>query len=73
MRESPSILAALRARVGAIEGPRPAEGALFALGAADLDAQLGGGLPKGRLHELFAAEADDRAALAGAALMLAMR
>ncbi|WP_347271238.1 ImuA family protein [Rhizorhabdus histidinilytica] len=73
MRESPSILAALRARVGAIEGPKPAEGALFALGAADLDAQLGGGLPKGRLHELFAAEADDRAALAGAALMLAMR
>ncbi|MHA3794936.1 hypothetical protein [Sphingomonas sp. YL-JM2C] len=73
MRESPSILAALRARVGAIEGPRPAAGALFALGAAELDAQLGGGLPKGRLHELFAAEADDRAALAGAALMLAMR
>nr|WP_047167480.1 hypothetical protein [Sphingomonas sp. Y57] len=73
MRESPSLLAALRARIGAIEGARPAEGALFALGAAELDAQLGGGLPKGRLHELFAAEADDRAALAGAALMLAMR
>lgn len=73
MSESPPNLAALRARIGAIEGPRPAEGALFALGAADIDAQLGGGLPKGRLHELFAAEADDRAALAGAALMLAMR
>jgi protein ImuA len=66
-------MAALRARIGAIEGPRPAEGALFALGAAALDAQLGGGLPKGRLHELFAAEADDRGALAGVALMLAMR
>lgn len=66
-------MAALRARIGAIEGPRPAESAMFALGATVLDAQLGGGLPKGRLHELFAAEADDRAALAGVALMLAMR
>lgn len=73
MDESNSPLAALRARIGAIEGPRPAEGALFALGAAALDAQLGGGLPRGRLHELFAAEPDDRGALAGIALMLAMR
>lgn len=73
MSESNTIMAALRARIGAIEGPRPAEGALFALGAKALDAQLGGGLPRGRLHELFAAEADDRGALAGVALMLAMR
>lgn len=66
-------MAALRARIGAIEGPRPVESALFPLGAGVLDAQLGGGLPRGRLHELFAAESDDRAALAGMALMLAMR
>ncbi len=73
MNESRTNMAALRARIGAIEGPRPAEGALFALGHAGLDARLGGGLPRGRLHELYAAEPDDRAALAGAALMLAMR
>ena len=66
-------MAALRARIGAIEGPKPAEAVLFPLGSALLDAPLGGGLPRGRLHELFAAEDDDRAALAGAALMLAMR
>lgn len=73
MNESRSIIASLRARIGAIEGQRPPEGALFAMGSAILDAQLGGGLPKGRMHELFAAEPDDRAALAGVALMLAMR
>lgn len=73
MIESANIMAALRARIGAIEGPKPAGGALFALGAAALDGPLGGGLPRGRLHELFAAEPDDRGALAGAGLMLAMR
>lgn len=73
MNESRIILAALRSRIGAIEGPKSSEATLFSLGSAALDAQLGGGLPRGRLHELFAAEADDRAALAGAGLMLAMR
>lgn len=71
--ESGNIMAALRARIGAIEGPKPVAAALFALGSVELDAQLGGGLPRGRLHELFAAEPDDRAALAGAGVMLAMR
>ena len=73
MSESRTLLAALKSRIGAIEGPKPADSTLFALGAGPLDAQLGGGLPRGRLHELFAAEAGDRAALAGAGLMLAMR
>ena len=73
MNESRTLLAALKSRIGAIEGPRPAESSLFALGAGAVDAQLGGGLPCGRLHELFAAGPDDRAALAGAGLMLAMR
>lgn len=73
MSESRTILAALRSRIGAIEGPKPSPAERFALGLAALDAQLGGGLPRGRLHELYAAEPDDRAALAGAALMLAMR
>lgn len=73
MHESPTIMAALRARVSAIEGPKPTGAALFALGSVLLDVQLGGGLPKGRLHELFAGEEDDRVAMAGAALMLGMR
>jgi protein ImuA len=73
MNESRTTLAALRSRIGAIEGPKPSPAERFALGLAPLDAQLGGGLPRGRLHELFAAEPGDRAALAGAGLMLAMR
>jgi len=73
MDESRIILAALKSRIGAIEGPKPSPAARFALGSPVLDSPLGGGLPRGRLHELFAAEPDDRAALAGAALMLAMR
>lgn len=73
MTESADIMAALRARIGAIEGPKPVGGELFSLGAEALDGPLGGGLPRGRLHELFAAEPEDRAALAGAGLMLAMR
>ncbi len=63
MNESSPFLADLRARITAIEGPKPIESVLFPLGSAALDAQLGGGLPKGRVHELFAAEPDDRAAL----------
>lgn len=73
MSESRNKLAALRSRIGAIEGPKPSPAERFALGLPPLDAQLGGGLPRGRLHELFAAEPDDRAALAGIGLMLAMR
>ena len=73
MDESRTKLAALKSRISAIEGPKPADSTLFAFGTAALDTQLGGGLPRGRLHELFAAEGDDRAALAGAGLMMAMR
>lgn len=74
MDESHDIIAALRQRIGAIEGMKPqAEADRFAIGEAQLDARLGGGLLRGRLHELFAAEPDDAASAAGFALMLAMR
>jgi protein ImuA len=68
------ILAALRDRIDAIEGLRPATSAApFPLGLAAIDARLGGGLARGRLHELYAAEPDDHAAASAFALMLALR
>src|SRR6187402_1008740 len=45
----------------------------FALGAERLDATLGGGLARARLHELWPAAAEDAPAAAGFALMLASR
>ena len=74
IRESAHKLAALKARIGAIEGAMPSgDAALFALGHAMLDARLGGGLARGRLHELFAADPIDQPSMTGFALMLAMR
>jgi len=74
MHESRDILASLRARIGAIEGTKPAVGGeVFSLGLAALDARLGGGLPRGRLHELFAAQPEDQPCLSAFALMLAIR
>lgn len=45
----------------------------FALGPPPLDAVLGGGLARGRLHEAWAATAADQASAAGFALMLALK
>ncbi len=74
MHDSAHKLAALRARIGAIEGVRPlSNAALFALGHERLDARLGGGIARGRLHELFAADPGDQPSVTGFALMLAMR
>ena len=74
MVESKDILASLRARIGAIEGKKPVTGGNgFSLGLAALDARLGGGLPRGRLHELFAAQPGDQPCVAAFALMLAIR
>lgn len=74
MHESGDRLAALRARIGVIEGQRPSgEVALFALGHDALDRRLGGGIARGRLHELFAAAPIDQPCVAGFALMLAVR
>ncbi len=73
MRDSQTIIASLRQRIGAIEGTKPRSDDRFGLGPAGLDARLGGGLARGRLHEIFAAEPQDAASAAGFALMLAMR
>jgi protein ImuA len=74
MYESVDQLARLRRRIAGIaRGECAVASGLFATGHEALDAALGGGLSRGRLHELFAAEADDAASAAGLAAMLALR
>lgn len=50
----------------------PAEAGCWASGIASLDAALGGGLAGGRVHEVYAADADDAPAAAGFAGAVAM-
>ena len=74
MGESISSLSALKrriARVGAASAV--AAGDPVALGHAAIDAALGGGLARGKIHEVFALAAEDAASAAGLALMLATR
>jgi protein ImuA len=74
MRESVDHLAMLRRQLARIAGGERLSGAArFATGHEALDAALGGGLARGRVHELFAAEIEDGASAAGLAMMLALR
>ncbi|SNS41297.1 protein ImuA [Sphingomonas laterariae] len=66
-------LAGLRDRIAALSGPDAAPSSRIATGHAGIDAALGGGLAAGRLHEVFAACADEAASAAGFAAMLALR
>jgi len=67
-----NALHVLRGKIARIERQRPIDApALASLGVADVDRALGGGLARGRLHELFAAEREDAAGAAGFATMLA--
>jgi protein ImuA len=73
MRESVDHLAMLRRELALIGGgERLSDAARFATGHEALDAALGGGLARGRVHELFAAEGDDSASAMGFAAMLAL-
>lgn len=74
MRESVDTLAMLRRDLASVAGGGrlPGQGR-FATGHEALDAALGGGLARGRVHELFTAEPDDWASAAGFAAMLALR
>ena len=74
MRVSADRISALRRSIAVIECRQPPPGApgLFGLGLAGLDRRLGGGLTRGRLHEVFAVEPEDAGAAAGFALMLAL-
>lgn len=74
MRESVNHLALLKRDLAAIAGCRlRSAGKRIPTGHEALDAALGGGLLKGRVHELFAADLDDGASATGFAAMLALR
>jgi protein ImuA len=73
MRESPP-LSRLRRQLAAIERQHhvvAADPGRVPTGHAAIDAVLDGGMMRARLHELFAAQAEDAAAVAGFAAMLA--
>jgi protein ImuA len=74
MCESVDHLAMLKRNLASIAGGRLLSGdKRIATGHPGLDAALGGGLARGRVHELFAAEADDGPSAAGFAAMIALR
>jgi protein ImuA len=53
------------------ESAMPLAASRRAFGVTSLDAALGGGLTRGRIHEVYAAEVDDAAATAGFAVAVA--
>jgi protein ImuA len=74
MRESVDHLAMLKAELASIAGGgRLLSGNRFATGHEALDGALGGGLMRGRVHELFSAEPGDAASATGFAAMLMLR
>jgi protein ImuA len=65
-------LCSLRNRIARIEGQRAPRAAQMApIGVDSLDAAIGGGLARGRLHELFAQAPEELGAASGFAAMLA--
>ena len=74
MSESVDHLARVRRKVAGIARVARACGdERFATGHEGFDAAFEGGLARGRVHEMFALEADDAASAAGFAAMLALR
>ena len=73
MRESVETLVMLKRKLASIAGGKPLSGdSRIATGHLALDEALGGGLARGRVHELFAATGDDAASATGFAAMLAL-
>lgn len=73
MTDSSFTLLALRRRIAALDQvQRVEEGGMLVTGHAGLDAALGGGLAKGRLHEMFGAQAEDAGGPTGFALLLGL-
>ncbi len=74
MGESAKRIQELQQRVARLAGRgQGRETALFQLGHADADGFLGGGLGRGRLHEIFVTHAGEVGSGAGFAAMLARR
>ncbi|MGI8930834.1 MAG: ImuA family protein [Sphingomicrobium sp.] len=74
MAESKDRLSALRRQIAGIERQRSIPAAEVATtGHKQIDAALGGGLARGRLHEVFAIDPADASNSAGFAAMLALR
>lgn len=74
MTHSTDRLTALRREMAILEHGRAAGAARpVPLGLTAIDAALGGGLARGRLHEIFAAEGADAGSAAGFAAMLAVQ
>ena len=74
MRESVDHLAMLRRNLASIAGGRPlSTDKRIATGHPALDAELGGGLALGRVHELYASDPDDGSSATGFAAMMALR
>jgi protein ImuA len=75
MSESADRLSGPRRKIAALEkrGSAAARKNLFATGHIAIDERLGGGLASGRLHEVYATDADDVVSAAGYALMLTQR
>ena len=72
MRESVNNLAMLRKLASIAGGGRLSADGRIATGHRPLDEALGGGLARGRVHELFAASEDDASSTTGFAAMLAL-
>ncbi|MDQ2878217.1 MAG: hypothetical protein M3R41_03980 [Pseudomonadota bacterium] len=73
MADSIHPLRLLRHQIAALERTRSPIAARVSIGHADIDAATGGGLVRGRLHEVFALDAADAGSAAGFAGMLAHR
>lgn len=73
MPESVETIASLRQRIAAVERVHAPSALLVPTGHDAIDAVLGGGIARARLHELFAAGDEDSGSAAGFAAMLACR
>lgn len=74
MNDSPPRIAALQQQVSRLVQPRAeADAGRIELGLDTIDARIGGGMVRGRLHEVVAADAADAAVGAGFVAMLARR
>lgn len=74
MRESVDHLAMLKVQLASVAGGgRLCAHGRIATGHDALDAALGGGLTRGRVHELFAAESGDGPSAVGLAALLALK